>query len=308
MRIVSLLPSATEIVAALGLETHLVGITHECDYPPSLRSLPAVTESRIPGQASSQEIDGLVRERLQTINSLYELKADTLQSLQPDLVITQSLCEVCAVALDAVTAAVAELKKPARVVNLNPECLQDVLDSIQAVGKATKREQAARDLVVRLQARIDAVRRRSKTIRRRKRALLLEWIDPPFSAGHWTPELLDFAGAEGLAGKPGERSRELQWDEITALDPEVLVVVCCGFDVPRTMQELSTLEQRPGWFSLDCVRREAIHVIDGSAYFNRPGPRLVDGLEMMASAIYPETHPLPEGLDHAFNPHRGGKI
>ncbi|MEM8735164.1 MAG: ABC transporter substrate-binding protein, partial [Planctomycetota bacterium] len=240
-------------------------------------------------------------EQLQTTLSLYDLKSAELSKLNPDLVITQSLCEVCAVSLNAVTAAVESMDQPAQVLNLNPESIQDVLDSVVSVGEVTERVDVARRVVEKLESRIATVRHRSSAIANRKRVLLLEWLDPPFSAGHWTPELIELAGGDGIVGEPGERSRELQWDEIVGLDPDVIVIVCCGFDVPRTMREIPVLERQAGWAELRCVQHNEVFVIDGSAYFNRPGPRLVDGLEILAAALYPELHPLPEGVPSATN-------
>jgi iron complex transport system substrate-binding protein len=299
MRIVSLLPSATEIVCALGLESSLVGVTHECDYPPAVRRLPRVTRTLIPTDAPSGRIDELVRERLQTQRALYTLEEGALEELRPDLIVTQALCDVCAVAEEEVRAAACRLPGQPGVLNLEPQRLADVLESIRRVGEAAGCADRAEAVVAGLRARIDAVAERSARLTHRPRVALLEWIDPPFSSGHWTPELVELAGGvEGL-GQHGEDSRTLRWQEVVDWQPEVLVVACCGFGVERTLQDLPILLGYPGWAGLPCAKAGRVYVVDGSAYFSRPGPRLVDSLEILAHVLHPETHPLPPGLPAA---------
>ena len=288
MRIVSLLPSATEIVCTLGLEEQLVGVTHECDFPESVCRLPKVTRTLIPTDTASAEIDRLVVERMSGGRALYTLDVPTLESLRPDLIVTQSLCGVCAVAEREVEAAACALPGNPRVVNLEPASLADVLASIRTVAAAADVADRADEVIAALQQRIDAVVRRRASVGGRPRMMLLEWIDPPYTCGHWSPELVRLAGGvEGL-GREGEPSRRASWDEILAWQPEVLVVACCGFNVERTLGDLPILTARPGWSELPCVRDDRVYIVDGSAYFSRPGPRLVDSLEILADVLHPE--------------------
>jgi iron complex transport system substrate-binding protein len=296
MRIVSLLPSATEMICALGLEGQLVGVTHECDFPESVRRLPKVTRTLIPTDAPSAEIDRLVRERLQTNRALYTLDMPALQELRPDLIVTQALCDVCAVAEEEVRAAACALPRGPRVINLEPRTLSDVFAAIRELAKAAGVDQKADEVVGQLTARVEAVVARATGLRHRPRVALLEWLDPPFSCGHWSPELVRLAGGvEGL-GREGQPSRTLHWDEIVASRPEVVFVACCGFGIERTLADIPLLESVPGWHDLPAVRAERVYVTDGSHYFNRPGTRLVDSLEILAHALDPDVHPLPAGL------------
>lgn len=294
MKIVSLLPSATEIVCALGLRDFLVGVTHECDFPPDVARLPAVTRTLIPHDATSGEIDRLVRERLTHQRALYTLDEPALAALAPDLIVTQALCDVCAVAEEEVRAAACALPGAPAVVNIEPRTLGDVLDAIRAVGRAAQVD--AEPVVAALSARIDAVVGRSARVTARPRVALLEWLDPPFSCGHWSPELVRLAGGvEGL-GREGEPSRTLTWREVIDWQPEVVVVAACGFGIERTLADLPALTGAPGWADTPAARDGRVYVVDGSHYFSRPGPRLVDSLEMLAHALHPDAHPLPAGV------------
>lgn len=296
MRIVSLLPSATEIVCELGLGDQLVGVTHECDWPPFVRDLPKVTTMAIAHESTSREIDALVRERLKSEIALYSLNLDVLRQLRPDLIVTQALCDVCAVAESEVQAAACELPGQPKVVNLEPMRLADVFQSIRIVAEAAGVPQLGEKAVVRLESRFAAVSNRTTTIANRPSVVFLEWVDPPFCAGHWTPELIRTAGGFEAIGKDGTPSRTIAWKEIAEADPDVLVVVCCGFEVPRITEDMPILMSQPGFRELKCYREGRIYLIDGSAYFNRPGPRLVDSLEILANALHPQVHSLPEGL------------
>lgn len=294
MRIVSLLPSATEIVCALGLEDQLVGVTHECDYPPAVLRLPKVTHTLIPKEATSGEIDRLVRQQLQATRALYALNLQLLKELQPDLIVTQSLCDVCAVAQDDVQAALSQLPGNPRVINLEPQSLLDVFAAMHQVADAAgvSAEGASQSLT----SRVDAVIARSATLTHRPRVVLLEWLDPPFSCGHWSPELVRLAGGiEGL-GQEGRPSRTLRWEEVITWQPEIVFVACCGLNVERTLQDLSSLQSISGWQELPAVRSGRLYITDGSQYFSRPGPRLVDSLEMLAHVLHPSVHPLPSEL------------
>ena len=296
MRIVSLLPSATEIICALGLEDQLVGVTHECDFPPSVQRLPKVTRTLIPTDASSGEIDRLVRERLQTDRALYSLDLPVLRRLRPELIVTQALCDVCAVAEEEVRAAACELPGGPAVINLEPETLSDVFGCIREVACAAGAQRAGDEVIGQLRARVDAVAGRTAALQYRPRVTLLEWLDPPFSCGHWSPELVPLAGGvEGL-GRQGRPSRLLRWDDVLAWQPEVVVIACCGFSVDRTLRDLPSLGSVRGWQDVPAARSGRVYVVDGSHYFSRPGPRLVDSLEILGHALHPDVHPLPHGL------------
>lgn len=300
MRIVSLLPSATEMICALGLKDQLVGVTHECDFPDSVRGLPKVTRTLIPTDAPSAEIDRLVRERLQTNRALYTLDMPALEELRPDLIVTQALCDVCAVAEEEVRTAVCSLSGRPRVINLEPRTLSEVFEAIRQIAKAAGVDQKANEVVEQLTAHVEAVVARASGMRHRPCVALLEWLDPPFSCGHWSPELVRLAGGiEGL-GRKGQPSRTLHWDEIVAWQPEVVFIACCGFGVERTLADIPLLQSVPGWLDLPAVRSGRVYVTDGSSYFNRPGPRLVDSLEILAHALDPGMHPLPAGLPSAI--------
>jgi len=294
MRIVSLLPSATEIICGIGLRDQLVGVTHECDYPADVMSLPKVTQTLIPTDATSGEIDRLVRDRLGGQRALYSLNMPVLQSVRPDLIVTQTLCDVCAVAESEVQSAIRALAPVPQVVNLEPMCLRDVLYSIEQVGRAAGCEQQANRYLVELTGRIET------EVSTRPKVLLLEWIDPPFCSGHWNPELVELAGGEEVIGKAGQPSRTLHWEQIVNANPDVMIIACCGFTIERTRQDVPILQEYPGWDALACVKSGRVFIVDGSAYFSRPGPRLVDSLEIAAHAIHPDVHPLPAGLPQSL--------
>ena len=301
MRIVSLLPSATEIVCSLGLRDQLVGVTHECDYPCDVADLPKVTRTLIPHDASSLEIDGLVRERLKTQRALYSLDLPMLERLKPDLLVTQALCDVCAVAESEVNAAACSLPGRPKVVNLEPTRLNDVFDCLKLVGDAARVPDAAERVIADLKQRVNAVAIRTASINDRPRVILLEWIDPPFSSGHWSPELMRIAGGIEGIGQEGQPSRSMKWDEVVAYDPEVLVIACCGFSTRRTLEDVPILLTFPGFADLTCTRESRVWIVDGNAYFSRPGPRLVDSLEILAHILHPDIHPAPA---HGQKAHR----
>jgi iron complex transport system substrate-binding protein len=238
----------------------------------------------------------MVRERLTHERALYTLDLPTLTELRPELIVTQTLCEVCAVAEDEVRDAVRSLPGSPRVLNLEPTCLEDVFDSLQTVGEATGREKRAAEEIAKLRDRVASVAERSAGITHRPRVVVLEWIDPPFSSGHWTPELVRLAGGEEAVSRPGERSRTLAWQEVIAAAPEVMILACCGFDIERTRADLPILQSNPGWNDLPCVRSGRVYAIDGSAYLSRPGPRLVDSLEILVHALHPSIYPPRPGL------------
>jgi iron complex transport system substrate-binding protein len=292
VRIVSLLPSATEIICAVGLRDRLVAVSHECDHPPGVAELPHLTRTLIPQGAPSGEIDAMVGESLARSGALYGLDALALGRLAPDLVVTQSLCAVCAVAADEVAAACRAAGGP-RILTLEPSRLDDVFAGIQEVGSAAGRAAEAASVVSALRARVDAVRCRSAAIpgASRPRVAFLEWIDPLFSGGHWNPELVELAGGDDVLGRAGEPSRRVEWDEVVAADPQVVVVACCGYTEERARHDLPLLTARPGWDDLAAARTGRVHVVDGNAFFSRPGPRLVESLEILAHLLHPEANP-----------------
>jgi iron complex transport system substrate-binding protein len=289
MRVVSLLPSATEIVVALGAGDSLVGISHSCDHP-AVAPLPRVTRTRVPVEASSREIDAAVREHLAGGESLYTIDAETLAELEPDLVITQALCDVCAVTQREVDNALGTVQALPRVLSSEPHTLAQVLESILEIGAALRRDNEAAVLVERLRDRINAVcARTSARQRARPRVAFLEWLDPPMCAGHWNPELIALAGGVDGIGAAGEPSRRVEWDEVIAWEPDVLCVACCGYLAPRARRELEQILRRPDLASLPAVRSGQIHVFDGVGLFARPGPRIVDSLEALEGVLAAET-------------------
>ena len=295
MRIVSLLPSATEIVCSLGLGDELVGVTHECDHPPFVRELPKITHTLIPHDASSGRIDALVREQLTAERALYHLDMDALMALAPDLIVTQALCDVCAVAEAEVLEAACRLPGSPPVVNLEPMTLAEVFEAIGAVGAAAGRTDRAATVVAGLRARVDAVAARTATIpeSERPRVAFLEWIDPLFNGGHWNPELIALAGGVDVLGSPAAPSRTITWDAVRNAEPDVIFVACCGFSTERALEDLPLLQARDGWDDLPAVRDGRVYFSDGNAFFSRPGPRIVDSLEVLAAALHPAVHPGP---------------
>ena len=286
VRIASLLPSATEILCALGLEESLVAVSHSCDFPGRIESLPRITRTRVPEGAASREIDAVVREHLQRGESLYQLDEDLLEALRPDMIVTQALCEVCAVGPAEVGRVVPALSSDPLVVTMEPHTLEEVFDAIEAVGTAAGRPRQAEALVDRLRERVEAVRRRAGTLARRPRVAFLEWADPLICGGHWNPELVELAGGCDGIGRAGEPGRVIAWADVLAWQPEVMVLACCGFDQARARDELELLRARPGFSTLPCARDREIYVMDGVRFFSRPGPSLVDSLERLAAILH----------------------
>jgi iron complex transport system substrate-binding protein len=297
VRIVSLLPSATEIVCALGLADELVAVTHECDYPPEVRGKPVITASALDQAADSATIDRLVAGSIHEHRGIYTLDERLLSEVRPDLILTQELCDVCAVSYSEVQRAARILPGDTPVVSLEPRTLGDILDTIMLVGRLTGHEETAAEVVARLRARIDAVAARARAAATRARVYCMEWIDPPFGAGHWIPEMVRLAGGEDVLGREGEPSARVTWPEVAAAAPDVVVVMPCGFDTERAARELAAVQDRPEWRGLPAVARGAVWVTNGSAYFSRPGPRMVDGLEILAHALHPDLFPAPSTHD-----------
>jgi iron complex transport system substrate-binding protein len=288
MRIVSLLPSATEIVYALGLAEHLVGVTDECDWPPQARTVRVVSRSALPAAADPAEVDRLVSASIGGGQPLYRLDTDAVRELRPDLVLAQDLCAVCAVPSGDVTQALDVLGCEAAVVSLDPSSLDEVLDGLLQVGKAAGAEQRAEEVVAGLRERLASVHASVQGLER-PRVFALEWGDPPFNGGHWVPEMLQLAGAEAVLACPGAPSVRVTWEQIAAVAPQVVVFMPCGYDLRAAAEEARrTLLQRP-----ELAGVEAIIAVDASAYCSRPGPRLVDGVEILAAALHPERLPPP---------------
>jgi iron complex transport system substrate-binding protein len=285
MRIVSLVPSATEMLYALGLGPELVAVTHECDYPPDARELPKVTRDVLPIGLSAAEIDAAVKERTLAGQSIYELDEDALNELVPDLIVTQALCSVCAVSYDDVRAIADELDSQPMVVSLDPHTVGEVLGDARTLAQATDRKDAAVELIAEASARIDRIRVGTRNVRR-PRVVALEWLDPPFVAGHWTPQLISYAGGDDLLGFPGENSEERTWEELAAVSPDIVIVMPCGYDA-----EIAHREAEMHRDELAALGAGEVVAVDASAYFSRPGPRIVDGLELLAHILHPELFP-----------------
>ncbi|MDB5071047.1 MAG: cobalamin-binding protein [Candidatus Eremiobacteraeota bacterium] len=286
MRIVSLLPSATEILFAIGAGDRVVGVTHECDYPDEAKTRPALTSSLLPHELDAAGIDRHVRARVHEGSSLYGLDDAKLAALEPDLIVTQELCAVCAVSYEIVDRAAKRLRGDPRVVSLEPSSLEDVFSTIAFLGELVDARDGATRLVASLHARVDALRERTAG-RKRERVLVLEWTEPPMSAGHWTPGLVELAGGDPVLGNPGANSRVIGWDEIVASDPDVVIVAPCGFGLARAQHEIAALppDAARAFASLRAVRNGRAYAMDGNAFVNRPGPRLVDTAEIFAAAI-----------------------
>ena len=295
MRIVSLVPSATEIVCALGLTDALVGISHDCDFPPEVHGKAVLSEAIIGLSEPSRVIEGHIRGMVHTGRSVYHLDERALARLAPDLILTQELCAVCAPSYTLVKQAAKLLDAEAKIVSLEPRRLGDVLDNILLVGELTRTAGRAQALFNQLRVRIEAVR--AHAITARPRVVCLEWMDPLYIGGHWVPEMVDIAGGLDVLGRRGEPSRVAEWNEVVGAAPDVLVLMPCGFGLVRTRAEVGALTGRPGWNDIPAVREGRVFLTDASSYFNRPGPRLVDGLEILAAVIHPERFllELPDG-------------
>jgi iron complex transport system substrate-binding protein len=300
MYICSLLPGATEIAFALGLGDDVVGVTHECDYPAEARQKPVVVRSLIDSnRMTSLEIDRLVSARLKSKQGLYMIDEERLREAAPDVILTQGLCDVCAIDYNEVVAASEALAKKPKIVSLTPNCLTDVLDDVARVGEATGQRHKAERLVQGLEQRISSVREQAAGSSARPRVACLEWFDPIYLAGHWVPEMIEIAGAEDVLGRRGEPSEKVEWQSIRESAPEIIVLMPCGFDVPRTLREAAVLKQVEGWHDLPAVKAGRVFAVNGHAFFSRPGPRLVDGLEILAHIIHPQifpTQPPPDVL------------
>jgi iron complex transport system substrate-binding protein len=291
--ICSLLPSATEIVFALGLGDRLAAVTHECDFPPEAARLPVITRSTIDDYETrrSYDIHTHISTALHAGSSIYQLDQDLLQRLTPDLILTQELCDVCAVSYETVRQAVRRLQGRTIILSLEPTTLQGILDTIRQVGEATGTSARAALLARGLEEHADTIAARTRTVSGRPRVFAMEWLDPPFTAGHWVPELVRRAGGRDELAREGYPSTQITWRQIADYDAEIIVLMPCGFTLRRTLEEVGHVTLPEEWRGLRAVRSGRVYAVNGSAYFNRPGPRIVTGLQILAEIIHPEIFP-----------------
>jgi iron complex transport system substrate-binding protein len=285
MRIISLVPNGTEILFAVGAGDLVVGVSHECDFPPEARTRPILTGSALTPGMSAAEVDQAVSAQVGSGLSLYTLDEARIAELAPDLIVTQELCPVCAVSTSQVDGAVRPLPRCPDLLSLDPRTLADVFADIRQVGTATGRSAEAEALLRDLQARLDAVQARVAG-RPRPRVVALEWLDPPFAGGHWVPEMIERAGGVDAFAQAGDHSRRLTWDEVRAADPDHLVVMPCGYDEAGAREQMGLMAERPDWRELRAVREGRVHPVDANGCFSRPGPRLVDGIERLAAIFH----------------------
>jgi len=287
LRVVSLIASATEIVCALGFGGRLVGRSHECDYPPRVEDLPVCTEPRFDPRGTSAEVDARVKAALRDALSVYRVDEARLRALAPDVIVTQSQCEVCAVSLKDVERAVSQWAgAETRIVSLEPNALADIWRDIVKVAEALGVPERGESLIAQMKSRMAAVAREAGGLRRPSVACI-EWIDPLMAGGNWVPELVEMAGGENLFGKAGAHSPWMEWDDLAARDPEVIVVLPCGYGLHKTRKEMRALAARPGWPRLRAVREGRVALTDGNQFFNRPGPRVAESLEILAEILHP---------------------
>ena len=287
--VVSLLPSATEMLYAIGVEP--VGVSHECDYPPEARDKPSVTTTRVTGEGTSAEINEKVAEAVED-GGVYGVDVDTLGSLEPDVVVTQGVCDVCAVGDDVVREAVETIDTSPEIVSLHSHTVDGVLDDILTVGDVVGRVEEAREAVENLRGRLESLRERTAALPD-ERTVVLDWLDPPMVGGHWVPELVEAAGGTYPLASKGDESTPREWDEIVDAAPETLVAAPCGFELGQTVRNFDEIAEREGWRAIPAVERGRAYAADGHNYFNRPGPRLVDTAEILACALHPDEFGAP---------------
>lgn len=301
MRICSLLPGATEVIAALGLADDLVGISHECDYPPAITHKPVMVRATIDGdRSSSAEIDRQVKTAVTADRPLYELDEALFACAQPDLVVTQDLCHVCAVTPAQLHGAIGALPHRPQLLSLNPLTLEDIFMDVERIGAAIKRPAEAQALIVALRSRLEFVRMQVSSANARPTVVCLEWLSPLYAAGHWVPQMVELAGGIDRLGSAGAPSSQVTWEQLFAAAPDVLVLMPCGFSISRTLRELSQLTVHPGWQDLPAVRNGRVFAVDASSFFSRPGPRLVDGVAILAALFHPSCFggTIPDGARH----------
>jgi iron complex transport system substrate-binding protein len=285
MRIVSLVPHATELLFELGLGPQVVGVTHECDYPPQALTRERVTRDVLPAGLSAGEIDAAVREQTLSGQAIYELDRVALERLEPELIVTQALCPVCAVSYEEVAEIARAIGSKPKVIALDPRTIGETLGDVRTLAEATGKRDRGVEIIARTAARIDRVKLAVRGLER-PRVVALEWLDPVYVAGHWTPQLIELAGGEDVLGLPGEHSETFDWETVGAAEPQIAVVMPCGYDAPRAHQEALTFAEE-----LQALKAERIVAVNASAYFSRPGPRLIDGLELLAHVLHPEQIP-----------------
>jgi iron complex transport system substrate-binding protein len=293
MRIASLVPSATEMLFALGLGGDVVGVTHECDYPPAAAELPHLTATVLPPGLDAGEIDAAVKQVTGEGRALYSLDEERLQELAPELIVTQAVCEVCAVSHEDVLAVAARLPSRPRVLAQDPSTLGEMLDDVLRLGETVEIEERASRVRGELEARLSAVRE-AVAGEPRRLVLALEWLDPPFLGGHWIPEMIELAGGEDIAGRPGQKSPQVRWEDLTDLDPDVVVAMPCGWYLDDSRAQALTHRER-----LEALGARQVFAVDAASTFSRPGPRLVDGVELLGHLFHPERVPPPEGIGFA---------
>lgn len=288
MRICSLLPGATETAFALGVGDHIVGVTHECDYPADAKNKPVIVRSAIDStRMTSREIDLKVAELLQAGKGLYTIDEQAFIEAAPDIILTQGLCDVCALDYNEVVKAAGLLPQPPQILSLNPHGLSDMLDDIRRIGEATQRREAAETIIRGFTERIERIGYAAPSFR--PRVVCIEWFEPLYTAGHWVPEMIALAGGHDVLGRKGEPSAKVEWRQIIDAKPEVIVLMPCGFNTRRTIRESTPLRILEGWNDLPAVKAGNVYALNGNAYFSRPGPRLINGLEILARIIHPET-------------------
>jgi iron complex transport system substrate-binding protein len=291
-RIISLLPAATEIAAALGLMEQVVGVSHECDFPPEANARPRVTHCPVHNAGlTSGEVDQWVRRALRDNGTIYTIDEPLWRELRPDVILTQKLCDVCAVGYGTVARLAETLPGPPQVVNLEPTSLTDIFDDIRRVADACGVPERARDIIARLSERVGAVRLRADRTSHRPRCFLMEWVEPPFCSGHWGPELMEIAGGCDSLGRTHKPSSQVNWQEVIDSRPEIIVLALCGYDIDHARRDYKLLRSFPGFDSLPAAHRDEIYLVDASAYFARPGPRIVDSLEILAGILHPREFP-----------------
>src|SRR5487761_155018 len=288
MRILSLLPSATEIVYLLGIEDSLVGISHECDYPPEVRTKPVISASPLPASLRSDEVHEAVKRHSHSSHSLYRIDENLLRQLSPDVILTQELCNVCAISAGQGREAARILGGSCRIVSLAPHNLRQILDTILVVGEETRRKDKAKAVIHEFERRIRRVQSITCSAPGRPKVFCMEWMDPIMAGGHWVPEMVQLAGGQDNLGQAGERSLAIDWDHVVQCQPDVLVIMPCGYKIRRTLSEVDRLASKPGWFDLPAVRAGQVYIVDSPAYFSCPGPRIVTGLEILAQILHPE--------------------
>jgi iron complex transport system substrate-binding protein len=307
MRVISLLPAGTEIAGALGLMDQVVGVSHECDFPEEANERPHVTHCWIHNAGlTSREVDAWVRRALRENGTIYTIDEPLLRRLRPDIILTQKLCDVCAVGYGTVAKLAQTLPVPPQVLNLEPTSLPDIFDDVQRVADACGIRERARQLIATLSERVERVRERAATITNRPRCFLMEWVDPPFCAGHWGPELVEIAAGHDPLGRKHQPSAQIEWQQVLDARPEIIVLALCGYDVARVRRDYRLLRRFPNFESIPAARTGQVYLVNAGAYFGRPGPRIVDSLEILAGILHPRE--FPEFVSHGPDDQRVVRI